>query len=85
MFEFSLAAICTVILEMFMFGLIIGHTMSEREKPSEPKPKKWDDLMMKQWRKGFHAGEKSMANRMRSKLKDEELIELYYSENGKKL
>lgn len=85
MIEVNLCTVCTICLEMFGFGLVLGVMMNDREKPNEPKPKKWNDILMREWRRGFHAGEKSMSKRMLRKLKDEELIELYYSENGKKL
>lgn len=73
---------CMIILmEFFIMGLWVGGVLAQHDNPHGPKPKNWDDKLRKEWNKGFRAGEKLTAARMRSKLKDEELVAAYNDEH----
>ncbi len=69
-----------ILMEFFIMGMWFGGFIAQRDNPNEPKPKNWDDKLHKEWNKGFKAGEKSMAKRMSSKLRDEELLAEYNAE-----
>lgn len=69
----------TIIMDFFIMGMWFGGLMARSDNPNEPKPKNWDAKLRNEWMKGFKAGEKSMMNRMSSKLKDEELVAEYNS------
>lgn len=63
---------------MFFLGMMLGFMAGERNNPSEPKPKKWEQELHKEFIKGFKAGEKSMAKSMTARLKETEIYRLMY-------
>lgn len=60
---------CIILVEFFMFGIFFGHEMSKRNPPNEPKPKRWSDMLHKEFQKGYDAGVKATLNQMRIEIK----------------
>lgn len=74
--EISSLALSISIVELFVFGIMLGYAAGDRQKPNEPKPKKWEDKLHNEWMKGFRAGEKATLKRFAERLKREEIIRM---------
>lgn len=74
--ELSSLVLSISIVELFIFGVMLGYAAGDRQKPNEPKPKRWEDKLQKEWMKGFRAGEKATLKRVAERLKYEEIIRM---------
>jgi hypothetical protein len=66
-------ALSISIVELFILGITIGYVAGDRQKPNEPKPKRWDVKLHNEWMKGFRAGEKTTLKRVAERLNHEEV------------
>lgn len=73
-------AISLALVELLSLGVMIGYMAGERQNPNEPKPKKWEDRLHKEWMKGFQAGEKATLKRVTERLKREEINRVLWNE-----
>lgn len=74
--DVSSLALSISLVELFVFGIMLGYAAGDRQKPNEPKPKRWEDKLHKEWMKGFRAGENAMLKRVAERLKYEEIIRI---------
>lgn len=58
-----------LLLEFFVMGLMVGEVAAHRNPPNEPKPKKFSDMLHKEYMKGYDAGVKATLNQMRVEIK----------------
>ena len=60
---------CIMLAEFFGLGLLFGEGIARRNPPNEPKPKKWSDMLQKEFMRGYDAGVKATLNQMKVEIK----------------
>lgn len=69
-----------IIIVVWLCGITLGVIMAERENPNATNLKCSDKELLREFRRGYRAGEKNVIDRFLKKAKDEQLLREYYGE-----